>query len=150
MRWIFEPQNQMGRIESATLKSDDETRINRLNQQRRSLDYRTYLHQFVAPDHLSAHADEACRWGEGKHAARASREEGCLPPRSRRSHASTTACCRRRLSSSSTTINTRNVCRVFDECCNRDCEERGKAFVVVTVTIRSHRLVVRPEVCASG
>ena len=31
-----------------------------------------------------------------------------------------------------------------------DCEEIGKALVVVTITVRSHRLAVRPEVCASG
>ena len=39
---------------------------------------------------------------------------------------------------------------VFGECCNRDREESGKALVVVIITIRSHRHVVRPEVCAGG
>ena len=39
-----------------------------------------------------------------------------------------------------------SVCLVFDECCNRDCEGSSKAIVVITITIRSHRLVV----CASG
>ena len=39
---------------------------------------------------------------------------------------------------------------VLVEWCNRDCEESGKALVFVTITIRSHRHVVRPEVCTSG
>ena len=33
---------------------------------------------------------------------------------------------------------------------NRDCEKSGRALVVVTITIRCHRFVVRPEVCARG
>ena len=36
------------------------------------------------------------------------------------------------------------------ECRNRDCKENNKARVVVTITIRSHRLAVMPEVCANG
>ena len=80
------------------------------NQQRRSLDHvhtrTTSMHQSI-----SAHTQMKvcrCRWGEGKHAACASREEGYLPPRSRRSRAST--CRRRRLSSSSTTTISSSVC----------------------------------------
>ena len=42
------------------------------------------------------------------------------------------------------------VCLWVGECCNRDCDIRGKALVFVTITIRSHRQVMRPEVCASG
>ena len=44
------------------------------------------------------------------------------------------------------------VCFVFGECRNCDSEGSGKASIaVVTIaSIRSHRLVVRTEVCASG
>ena len=50
---------------------------------------------------ISAHPQlKLCRRGEGKHAVCVSREEDCLPPRSRRSRASTTTCRIRRLSSS--------------------------------------------------
>ena len=97
-----------------------ETRIYRLlflnkvlaknNQQRRSLDHvhtrTSQLHQSI-----SAHTQmKLCSWGEGKHAVCASREEGCLPPRSRRSRASTT-CRRRWLSSfSANTSSVRLLC----------------------------------------
>ena len=92
----------------------------------------------AAPEHLTlTQMKLGSRWGEGKQAVCASREAGCLSPRPRRSHALTTTCRRRSLSSSST-------------CCNRDCEETGKALVVVTIIIRSHRLVVGPEACASA
>ena len=42
------------------------------------------------------------------------------------------------------------MCLVLGECCNRDRDESGQALVVatITITIRSHRLVVRPKVCA--
>ena len=113
------------------------------NQQRRVHTRTSSLHQSI-----SAHTHMGlCRWGKGKHAVCASREEGCLPPRSRRSRAPPRTCRRRRLSSAST--KTSSSVSVFGECCNRDRDESGKAFVVVTITIRSHRHVVRPEVCAS-
>ena len=87
-----------------------------------------------------------CGWGEGKHAVCLSRDEGYLPPRSRRSRASTTTTCRRRrLSPSSTT-----VCVEFGECGNDDFDESGKALAKGTITIRPHRLAVMPEVYASG
>ena len=63
MRWIFGSQNQMGSIDESYLMKSEFT-ISRLfwnNQQRRSLDYvlRTHSHDFAAPEHLSAHANEA-------------------------------------------------------------------------------------------
>ena len=136
----FGRQNQMGRIGSTTLIMKPEfTRFltNFLatdNQRRQSLDHvhtrTSSLHQSI-----SAHTQmELCRWGEGKDAVCASREEGCLPPRSRRSRASTTTCRRRRLSSSSTNTSSINVC-LSGECCNRDCDESGKALLLIVVTI---------------
>ena len=88
-----------------------------------------------------------CRRADGKHTMCASREEDCLPPRSRRSCASMTY-----VADSLDQYGYVVVvwCRVFGECCNRDCEENGKALVVATITIRSHPLVVRPEMCTSG
>ena len=159
MRWIFGSQNQTVRIGSTTLTLEPEFTdcffnkvLAKNDQQRRSLDY---VHTCTSSLHqsISAHTQmKLCRWGEGKHAVCASREEGCRPPRFRRSRVSTKTCRRRRLSSSSTNTSTRrsSVYLGFGERCNRDCEESGKALAVVTITIRPHRLVVRPEVCASG
>ena len=100
MSLVFGRQNQTGRIGSTTRVMKPECTdwfLNKLfaknNQQRRSLDH---VHTRTSSLHrsISAHTQmKHCRWGEGKHAVCPSREEGCLPPRSRRSRASMT--CRR-------------------------------------------------------
>ena len=98
---------------------------------------------------ISAHTQmRLCRLGERKHAVCASREEGCLSfapvdlVHQQRRHRSQTA---------AVLLRVILVCvSVFGECCNRDCDESGKALVFVTITIRSHGHVVRPEVCTSG
>ena len=80
---------------------------------------------------------------------RASREESFPPPRSRRSRAST-ICRRRRLPSSTNTSSSLILCLCLaNAAIATDCDKSGKAFVVVTITIRSHWHVVAPEVCAS-
>ena len=92
-----------------------------------------------------------CKWGEGKHASwlQASKVVFLLAlvdlvhqqqrhvtngrfPRSRQKEV--------------------RVCHVpgIGECRICDCEENGKTVVVAPITARSHRLVVMPEVCASG
>ena len=130
MRWIFGSQNQTGRIGSTTLIMNPNLQMDNIlaknNQQRRSLDHvhtrTSSLHQSI-----SAHTQmKLCRWDEGKHAVCAVREEGCLPPRSRRSRAPTTTCRRRRLSSFSTNTSSSSVCLVLGERCNRDCQESGR------------------------
>ena len=114
MRWIFGSQN---RIDNPYY---NETRIRRLflnkapakrYQQRRSLDYGTYSHEFVTPEHLSTHADEPLKVGRGKpRRVRFARGglQSFLPPRSRRSRASTTT--RRNQSSCPRPRHVRVVC----------------------------------------
>ena len=153
MSLIFGRQNQTGTIGSTTLTMKPEFTdwflrkvFAKNNQQRRSIDY---LHTRTSSLHqsISAHTQmKLCRWGEGKHAVCASREGGYISPRSRRSRASTT--CRGCPSPRQRRVAVVGI-SVFGEC-NRDCHESGKALVVATITIRSHRHVVRPEVCASG
>ena len=118
MSLTFGRQNQTGRIGSTTLSRIMKPKftdcfltkfVSKNNQQRRSIDHvcarTSWLHQSI-----SAHTQmKLCRWCEGRHAVCASREEGCVPPRSRRSRASTTRRIRR-LPSSSTNTRSSNVC----------------------------------------
>ena len=102
MSFISGRQNQTGRIGSTTLTIKPEFTdcfsnkvIAKNNQQRLLLDHvhtRTSSpHQSISAS-ISAHTQmKLCRLGEGKHAVRVLREEGCLPLRSHRSCASTTA-----------------------------------------------------------
>ena len=154
MRWIFGSQNQPGGIGSTNPYNG--TRLYTwffgqsspeiINKGDRST---TYVQLRVRRTRASQRTQtQLRRWGERKHAVCASREEGYLPSHSRRSRVSTTTRRRRRLSLSSTT--TSRVYLVFGECCNRHCKGTGKALVVVPITIRSHRLVGRPGVCARG
>ena len=117
MSLIFGRQNQTERIGSTTLVTKPEFSycfLNKVlakntNRQWRSLDH-VYTRTSSLRQSISAHTQmKLCRWGEGKHAVCASRREGCLPPRSRRSRAST-RCLRRRLSSSSANSSSSGVC----------------------------------------
>ena len=103
-RWNFGSQNHTGRIAlkyNPNLQIVFSTKFSRkgINNGDGATTYTctSSLHQSI-----SAHTQmKLFRWGERQHIVCASREEGCLPPRSCRSRASTTTCRRRRLSSSS-------------------------------------------------
>ena len=96
VKQVFRPANVLFRVQKRCHKRWPETRIKyctfffnqvltKNNQQKRSPNY---VHARTSSPHhsISAHAQmKLCRWGEGKHGVCASREEGCLPPRSRRS-----------------------------------------------------------------
>ena len=96
MGWIFGLQIQTGRIGSTTFTTKPNCSLTMFS--RKIINNGDRLTTTSPQQSISAQARmKLCRLGEGKHVVCTSRQEGCLHPPSRRSHASTTECRRRRL-----------------------------------------------------